>query len=283
LGRLQTKGTVLLQKHSDVQTGFADINGGRLCYEVAGDGPVLVLAHAGIADRRMWDDQFLVFAQYYRVLRFDFWGHGQSTIDNSTFFLHEDLRQLLKVLRIERAHLLGCSLGGRVSIDLALAYPEMVNSLVLVGSGLGGYQFEGEAIMHLAEQIMAAREQEDNEQEIELILQYLIVGQTRTPSQVDPQVRERARQMLRGRSGKLGEGQPLEPAAIGRLHEVKVPTLIIVGDHDDANIATIANILASNINGAQRVSIANAAHLANMEKPEQFNQIVLEFLKRTQP
>lgn len=272
-----------MQEHSDVQTGFADINRGKLYYEVAGNGPVLVLAHAGVADRRMWDDQFLVFAQHYRVLRFDFWGHGRSTIDNDTFFLHEDLRQLLKVLSIERAHLLGCSLGGRVSIDLALAYPEMVNSLVVVGSGLSGYQFEGEALMHLVEQIIAARKQEDDEQEIDLMLQYWIDGQARTPNQVNPQVRERARQMLRGRSRKLGEGQPLEPTAIGRLNEIKVPTLIIVGDRDDANIATIANLLASNINGAQQVSIPNTAHLPNMEKPEQFNQIVLEFLQSTRP
>lgn len=272
-----------MQEHGDVQTGFADINRGKLYYEVAGNGPVLVLAHAGVADRRMWDDQFLVFAQHYRVLRFDFWGHGQSTIDNNTFFLHEDLRQLLKILSIERAHLLGCSLGGRVSIDLALAYPEMVNSLVVVGSGLSGYQFEGEALMHLVEQIIAARKQEDAEQEIELMLQYWIDGQARTPNQVNPQVRERARQMLRGRSRKLGEGQPLEPTAIGRLNEIKVPTLIIVGDRDDANIATIANLLAANINGAERVSIPNTAHLPNMEKPEQFNQIVLEFLQSTRP
>jgi pimeloyl-ACP methyl ester carboxylesterase len=270
-----------MQEQIDVQTGFADINGGKLYYEVAGNGPVLILAHAGIADRRMWDYQFLVFAQHYRVLRFDFWGHGQSTIDHETFFLHEDLRQLCKVLSIECAHFLGCSLGGRVSIDLTLAYPEMVNSLIVVGSGLGGYQFEGAALMHLAEQIMAAREQEDDEQEIELFLQYWIDGQARTLDQVNPQVRERARQMLRGRSRKLGEGQPLEPGAIGRLSEIKVPTLIIVGDRDDADIATIADLLASNIDGAQQVSIPNTAHLANMEKPEQFNQIVLGFLQST--
>ena len=88
-------------EQSGVKTGFADINGGKLYYEVAGGGPVLVLAHAGVADRRMWDDQFLVFAQNYRVIRFDFWGFGKSTIDKQTFFLHEDLRQLLKFLSVD--------------------------------------------------------------------------------------------------------------------------------------------------------------------------------------
>ena len=73
-------------EQNGVQTGFADINGGRLYYEVAGDGPVLVLAHAGIADRRMWDDQFLFFAQHFRVIRFDFWGFGKSSIAKNSFF-----------------------------------------------------------------------------------------------------------------------------------------------------------------------------------------------------
>jgi pimeloyl-ACP methyl ester carboxylesterase len=268
---------------SGVQTGFADINGGKLYYEVAGNGPVLVLAHAGVADRRMWDDQFIVFAQNYRVIRFDFWGYGRSTIDHTTFFLHEDVRQLLKLLGIERAHLLGCSLGGRVSIDLALAYPEMVHSLVVVGSGLSGHRFEGEALMHYVEQITAAREQEDDEREIELTLQFWMDGQARTPDQVNPQVRERARQMLSGRPGEQGQGRALEPTAIGRLNEIEVPTLIMIGDRDDTNIATIADILASNIHGAQKVILPNTAHLPNMEKPEQFNQIVLEFLQSTGP
>lgn len=270
-------------EHSDIQTGIADINGGKLYYEMAGDGPVLVLAHAGVADRRMWDDQFLVFAQDYRVIRFDFWGFGKSTIDDPIFFLHEDLYQLLKFLQIDRAHLLGCSLGGRVIIDLALTHPEMVSSLVVVGSGLSGYRFEGEALMHFVEQIIAARELGDDEKEIELKLQFWVDGRERTSDQVSPHVRERARQMLSGRAENKGEGRHLEPHALGRLHEINVPTLVIIGDRDEANVTTIADVLASNIQSAQKVVIPNTAHLPNMEKPEEFNQIVSKFLQNTRP
>ena len=262
-----------------IQTGFADINGSKLFYEVAGNGPVLVLAHAGIADSRMWDDQLPVFAQNYRVIRFDFRGYGRSTSNGGPFFLHEDLCQLLRFLHVERADLIGCSLGGRVIIDLALAYPEMVNSLVVAGSGLGGYQFEGEALMRYIEQILAARKQEDHEREIELMLSLWVDGQGRTSDQINPQVRERARQMLFGRPEIQGEGRQLEPNAIGRLNEINAPTLIIIGDREEENVTTISEILASNIRGAQKVIIPNTAHLANMEEPEIFNKIVLEFLK----
>src|SRR5215207_8955214 len=143
-------------EQNDVQAGFADINGGRLYYEAAGDGPALVFAHAGIADRRMWDDQFLVFAQHYRVIRCDFWGFGKSTMTHNPFSHHQDLYRLLKVLGVEQAHLIGCSLGGRVSIDLALEYPKLVNSLILVGSGLSGYVFTGEVLQRFSERIRAA-------------------------------------------------------------------------------------------------------------------------------
>ncbi len=263
-----------------VQTGFADIHGGRLYYEIAGEGPGLVLAHAGIADRRMWDDQFFVFAQHFRILRFDFWGFGKSAVIPEPFLLHEDLYQLLTFLGIEGAHMMGCSLGGRVAIDLALAHPQMVNSLILVGSGLGGYSFEGEALMNFAEQIMSARERGDFEREVELKLQLWVDGRSRPAEQVDPQVRAQARAMLMDRPEIHGEGSPLEPVALGRLNEIEIPTLIIVGDRDEANIGTISDLLANNIRGAQKIIIPGTAHLPNMEKPEHFNQIVLEFLQR---
>lgn len=266
-------------KPNGVQTGFADINGGKLYYELAGKGPSLVLAHAGIGDLRMWDDQFHVFAQNYRVIRFDFWGFGKSTIANDDFYLHEDLYHLLKSLGVEQAAFIGSSLGGRVIIDLALAYPELVKSLVIVGSGLSGYQFTGDAFKRYVEQIIKAREQDDYERVCELRIQFWIDGSSRTPEQVDPQVRERVREMLLGHPGRQGEGQTLEPVAIGRLSELDIPTLIIMGELDETNIATIAGILAANIRGAQKTIIPDTTHLPNIEKPKHFNRVVLDFLQ----
>jgi 2-hydroxy-6-oxonona-2,4-dienedioate hydrolase len=130
---------------------------------------------------------------------------------------------------------------------------------------------------------MAAREQGDYDREVELRLQLWVDGRSRTSDQVDPQVRARAREMLMRRPGLQGEGQSLEPAALGRLNEIEIPTLILVGDRDEANIATIADLLANNIRGAQKVIIPDTAHLPNMEKPEQFNRLVLEFLQRDHP
>jgi len=272
-----------MSEEGGVRTGFAAIHGDRLYYEVAGDGPALVLAHAGIADLRMWDDQFLAFARGYRVIRFDFWGFGRSTIASEEFSLHQDLVQLLKFLGVTGAHLVGSSLGGRVSIDLALTHPEIVRSLVVVGSGLSGYRFSGEVFTRFAEEVYEARQEGDFDREIELKLGLWIDGRSRAPEQVDPGVRARAREMLLGRPGRQGEGQGLEPPAMGRLSKIAAPTLVIVGDRDEANIAAIADLLVADIPGAQKSVIPDSAHLANMENPALFNRLVLGFLKKIRP
>ena len=168
-------------------------------------------------------------------------------------------------------------------IDLALEYPKLVNSLILVGSGLSGYEFTGEVLERFSEQIRAANERNDVDGALELVIQLWVDGRARTPDQVDPRVRERVREMLLDQDDVRGAEQPLEPAAIGRLAEINVPTLIIVGDRDEANIAMIADLLAGNIPGAQKIVIPDTAHLPNLEKPEHFNRVVLEFLRSNLP
>src|SRR5690606_6601331 len=123
----------------NMSTGFADINGARLYYEVAGEGPALVLLHAGICDSRMWDDQFAAFAKHYRTVRYDLRGYGQSNPVAGRFAHYEDLRALLDHLGIERAYLIGVSFGGMIAIDFTLTYPQRVAGLILVGTGVDGY------------------------------------------------------------------------------------------------------------------------------------------------
>ncbi|HEV2580269.1 MAG TPA: alpha/beta hydrolase, partial [Ktedonobacteraceae bacterium] len=108
-------------------TGFVEIYGAPLYYEVAGDGPALVLIHEGIADSRMYDDQFDAFAQQYRVVRYDLHGFGKSGAPEQAYTHHGALHGLLRHLGIERAALMGMSLGGITALDFALSYPEMVN------------------------------------------------------------------------------------------------------------------------------------------------------------
>ncbi len=261
-----------------VTTGFADVSGARLYYEMAGAGHPLVLTHAGIADRRMWDDQFEVFARHYKVIRWDVRGYGKSTTPRVPYSGRGDLFGLMRVLDVERAHLVGLSMGGRISIDFALEYPQMVSALIPVASGLSGYQSPPNPI---GDEIEAAIKQGDVARAVELELRRWVDGPNRTPDQVDPRVREKVRQMdtdAFAYSAEEGQYQPLDPPAIGRLGEIRVPTLIIVGDQDVPYIVDIAERLAAGIEGAKKTVISGAAHMVNMERPDEFNGIALEFL-----
>jgi 3-oxoadipate enol-lactonase len=263
------------------QSGFAEVNGARLYYEMGGQGHPLVLTHEGIGDHRMYDDQFGVFIQQFKTIRYDMRGFGQSSVPSAPFSYMEDLYGLLRFLGVEKAHVLGMSMGGEASIDFALTHPEMVSTLVLAGSALGGFSdpdYENDPRWKDFEDAEKAGERE---RLADLMVQVWVVGEGRTADQVNPAVRQRIREMV-AYNLSLGTdeslAQELDPPAIGRLGEIHVPTLVIIGDCDVLGIQKTADLLACDIPGAQKIVLHNTAHVPNMEQPQQFNRFVLDFL-----
>jgi pimeloyl-ACP methyl ester carboxylesterase len=239
-----------------------------------------VLVHAGIADRRMWDPQVGAFAARHRVLRCDLRGFGESTKPPAEFAYHEDLRGLLEALAIPRAALLGLSLGSRVALDFALASPHLTAALVLAAPALGGAPVsEARARYDAAEE--AALERGDLPAAVEINLRMWVDGPRRAPEAVAPDVRARAGELLHDvLAGPPVPARPrwLEPPAAGRLGEVRVPTLVVVGDHDVPDTQANADRLAAEIPGARLAVVPGVAHLVNMEAPAVFNRLVLDFL-----
>ena len=265
----------------DIHSDYADINGTQIYYEEAGQGPHLVMLHAGIADLRMWDDQFPVFAERYHVVRYDLRGYGKSAAARTEedFSNREDLRALLDQLEIYQTALMGCSNGGRTVMDFAVEHPERVTALIPVASGLGGFPFEGEPPAYW-EEMEAALEQGNLDQATEYALRIWVDSPQRVPEQVAPEMRSKAAEMCR-RSLVVPnepEHRRLAPPAAERLETLKVPALVIVGSLDDANILRIADLIASVLPDARKVILNNTAHLPNMERPTEFNQLVLSFL-----
>jgi pimeloyl-ACP methyl ester carboxylesterase len=261
--------------------GFAEINGAQLFYEARGSGEALLFLHAGIADSRMWDDQFDVFAQHYTVIRYDLRGFGRSELISGRFSNVEDVRGLLDFLQVERAHLVGISFGGLIALDFGVAHTERVKSLVLVAPSVSG-QNRSEEVRRFVDEEEALLERGDLAAATELNLRMWVDGPNRMPDQVDPDVRERVREMqLHAFSIPEPDGVEalnLSPPAIGRLAELRVPTLIVVGDQDIREKITLAGRLAAEIPGAKYAVIPGVAHMVNMEKPEAFNRVVLDFL-----
>src|SRR5512136_552932 len=123
--------------------GRAPVGGGSIFYEVTGKGDAVVLIHGGMLDHRAWKPQVEALARRYRVVTYDVAGHGQSPAPDRPWRYYEHLRTLLGHLGIEHATLVGHSLGARIAIDLAIAHPEMVDGLVLIGPGMSGFPFTG--------------------------------------------------------------------------------------------------------------------------------------------
>lgn len=275
-----------MQETQQKQTGFVETNGTQIHYEVMGTGHPLVLLHGGYLDKRMWDDQFEVFAEYYKVVRCDIRGFGKSALPQIPYADRQDLYALLRFLNIECTYLLGLSLGGEVSIDFTLEHPEMVDALVLSGSPIPGYPHE---VMFTPQQLQEQIQRWSpfaiamRARDIPAMIDHLMDDPTLMPSPLYPAARQRVRENLAEYNFAFvldpAPRQELVPTAYERLSEIHVPTLIIVGSEDHFQLHKSAEKLEQDIVSAKRVTISATHHMPNMEKPEEFNEIVLGFLQ----
>jgi len=269
--------------HSNQSTmaGYAYINGASLYYEIKGKGLPVVLIHAGLLDRRMWDEQFRVLADCYRVLRYDVRGRGLSNSPPGVYSDHHDLLELLQFLNIPKAIVVGLSLGSKIAIDFTLEHPQKVEALVLASPGLGGYEAMSEVLEANTKRMREAYERGDISLAMDYFQRSWTVGPKRNPNQVNPKIRERIRQIImEGLGEKQGQIQQLDPPAIQRLSEIQSPILAILGELDMPEISNIIDLILEKCPNSERVVIPNAAHMVNMEAPETFNKIVLEYLDR---
>jgi 3-oxoadipate enol-lactonase len=251
--------------------------------EVAGEGPEIVLLHEGICDSRMWDTQWETWARSHRLLRLDFRGYGQSPLEPGAYASARDVLEIMDRQGFERTALVGVSLGGRVALEVALAAPERVTALVLVGSGLPGHEWSEQMRAMWEEEESAARAG-DLDRAVEVSLRAWVDGPRRSPEDVDADVRARVAEMQR-RIYELqlmvdeDDEELLVEDLGGRLGEITTPTLVLVGEEDQPDIQAIADRLAGEIRGARRATIANTAHVPSIERPQEFDEIVLPFLE----
>jgi 3-oxoadipate enol-lactonase len=259
----------------------AQLNGARIYYRRTGAGFPAVFLHAGVADSRMWGPQATGLGEHFDVITPDMRGFGESELPAQPWSPTADVLALMDALGLRQApHLIGCSIGGRTAIDFAVEHPDRVSKLVLVGAGVSG-QPPGDEDESLFEEVAAAEKAKDmaalNEAEMKLWL----VGPGRTPAHVDQRLRDLFLDM-NGRSlqndFESAPMQKLDPPAFGRLQEITAPTLVIVGDHDLPDVQHTADLLVSKIRGARKAVVNDAAHLPNLEHPDKFNRLVLDFL-----
>ncbi len=259
-----------------IQSGAAEIFGIH-----AGDGPALMLLHAGVADHRMWRDQIAALETDFHVIAYDRREFGRTVSPDEPFTHFEDLAIVLDHFGAESAILIGCSQGGRIAIDFALANPGRVPALALVSTDISGAP--PEPVPPGVEQLSDALDQAEDAGDLDRVNAIEAHLWLDGPLSPEGRVEGEARDLFLDMNGiALRKPEiPKErapPSAYERLTELTMPTLLVWGDLDFAYIRSRYAYLARTLPDARTAELAGTAHLPSLEQPEQFNVLLRSFL-----
>lgn len=260
-----------------------EVPGGSLWAQVAGGGSGVVLAHAGIADARMWDPQWEPLTARHRVVRYDLRGFYRSDVEHVAFSNRADLIAVMDAAGLERAVLVGCSRAGTIALDTALEFPDRVSGLVWVCGGVSGADL-GDAPDEIAEyetEEQRLEEAKDWSSIAEVDVRLWVDGPRSLQGSGPERVREFVRTMiLETLQAEKVYGDPVDlaPPAAARLGELRVPVLAMVGLRDPLVTAAAADVLVAGVPNARRIDLPDVAHLPSLERPQWFTETLLEFL-----
>ncbi len=263
-------------------SGTVPVQNGKLFYEANGMGHPIVLIHAGFLDRRMWDEQFQLFSKQYKVVRYDVRGFGKSTKAETKYSDFQDLHDLLQHLKLDKVYIIGVSNGGRIAIDFTTRYPNQVDGLVLVGSGVSGRKTSG------PEEDRVWKEFSEQMAPQEVMIKE---GKLKEAAEMDvnvwgaaqnPESRKKLMTMAL-ENAHVQVDNPWQhqvnpvPPGYERLSTIKVSTIVMIGERDVKGMHFIADDLHSKIPGSKKIVVPGADHIVNMSQPKEFNRTVLEF------
>lgn len=265
---------------------WVDVDHARLYVEEAGEGEAITMLHGFLVDSGQWDEEFSALASTHHVVRYDARGFGQSTIEPGSYAHHEDLAAVLDACGIQRTTLLGCSGGAATALDFAVANPDRVSALILVGAGYWGRFADSTPA---ARAFLQALSTFDINGLIDSSLRAFTDGPRRSPQEVDPAVRRHveamtARVFKRETSYWTRAAQDQrtpQPSTLERLQDIDVPTLLIVGSEDQMEVIDLSKELTQRIPNARMMVILDAGHHANLEWPTQVLAEICDVLSAT--
>ncbi len=260
-----------------VKAGHLEIPGGKLYYEVAGEGDWIILIHDGNLHSVAWEEQYPVLSKTYRVVRYDRRGYGRSPQPEKPYSDLEDLGEVFGQLKIDKAVLMGMSAGGGLAIDFALEHPDKVTGLVLVGAVVSGFGYTDHMTTrggNLDPKILSDPAK---------MADYWCHRDPYTFYEGNIEARRRGYEYLMNslQNYKMDKFRLLKRVgrpALPNLKEIKVPALIIVGEYDIPDCHAHAGAIEAGISGSKRVIINKAGHIVPLEQPAIFNETALIFL-----
>ncbi|MGH9745621.1 MAG: alpha/beta fold hydrolase [Candidatus Acidiferrales bacterium] len=256
---------------------FLDVEAGKIYYEECGSGPdAVILVHDGIAHSAVWDAVWPAFCKEFHTVRYDRRGYGRSPAATSWYYETDDLFLLVRHLKIDHAFIVGSSHGGELTIDFTLAHPKVVDGIVLVGAVVSGYGFSD----HFLNRGIANNKPLEKNDTAGMIAnwandKYLLAAD-------HPAAKKQLHDLLTANPQDLNHPDFPRPTpdALPRLNEIRIPTLILVGDIDIPDVHAHAGVIEAGIPNARRIVVEDAGHLMYMEKPEEFTRLVTTFIER---
>lgn len=260
----------------EIEVGVATIVGAEI-----GDGLPVVFLHAGVCDHRMWREQMeAVAAAGFHAIAYDRRGFGETSSPDETFSHLEDLEAVLDGLDIHAAILVGCSMGGGLAIDFALANPGRTIGLVLVGTSITGAP---SFVSDLEQPLVMAEEDAEERGDLDMLNRVQAHAWLDGPRSQNGRVWGAARELFLDMNGKalrqpgLTREEP-RPRAIDRLESINAPALLVVGDLDFTYLLQRHEDASEALPNAFAVVLEGTAHIPNLERPDLFNPLLLEFL-----
>ena len=267
---------------AQARSGVIKVPDATIAYEVQGSGTPLVFVHGYAQNMTIWDDQLAVFAPRYQVVRYDVRGFGRSTgnIDQTT--AAADLAMLLDSLGIRRAAIVGLSMGSQIALNFAVNYPDRVNALVLYGAPpTNDYAVPGSpqlfALFSSLPNIMKAHG-------LDSVRKAIFASELAWNPPNRPDIQRKMLKAWEGYTGSdLANPRPpsgrVPPTRLAQVNDVRVPTLVIHGDHEVEWFRQFNDTLMARLPNARRVVIENAGHGAHFAEPGKFNRAVVAFLE----
>ena len=259
---------------------YCKINDVSLHYSVYGSGKSIILIHGNFIDSRIWEYQIEVLSNKNQVISYDLRGYGKSDIPRCPFSHVDDLKSLIEYLDIGEVTLVGSFLGGSIAIDFALKYPNLVQKLILIAPALTGYKYPFRLNIE-AMQNLLAKKTKGTQAAIDKFInnpywEYMI------PSPENIVAREMVIDIVRNERNFYSWNPSLYKAtnvnAMHRLGDIEIPTLVVLSDRDKEFNIKVGSYIHKNIKNSKKYVMSNCGHLPFVEKPQEFNHIVIDFL-----
>jgi len=281
IGRMMALALSLALAAGAVRAETVDVDGGQIYYETCGKGAqAVVLIHDGVINSASFDDMWPVLCKDFRVLRYDRRGYGRSPAAKAPYSPQEDLAAVMRAASFEHASLAGFSFGGGLALSYALDHPDQVDRLILSGAALNGFKVS-----------------KNFSSRITKVMLPMVIGKMDAVianASKETWIMAPGNDAARAKITALIKASPQDlrhqmkdpirswPSDLPRMPGLKIPTLIMTGDHDIADNQAQAGAAQVLIPGARRIVIEDAGHLMQLEHPREVAELIADFVRKGQ-